>query len=270
MTDRSAPSWDNTDASRRPVLGVIACNRVVGGEIASSVMRRYLESASRFMNASLVIVPSLPEFVDAPYLASMIDGCLLTGSPSNIAADRYGDPDATAEGPFDEERDEVVLRMISEMIKVGKPVLGICRGLQEINVALGGTLQRDLAASGKYILHHAPADHVHDAMFKHSHEVLLTHGGVLASSLGRTSLVVNSVHYQGIDRLAADLSVEATAPDGLIEAVSTRINQSPILAVQWHPEWQTHNHPESQALFRLFGEILRGKPFPARNVTSIS
>jgi Predicted glutamine amidotransferases len=237
---------------------------MIGGETGASVMRRYLEAAAKYMDASLVIIPSLPDCIDVQRLAAMIDGCLLTGSPSNIAAQRYGAPDAAAEGPFDEERDEVVFRIISEMTKLGKPILGICRGLQEINVALGGTLRRDLGVSERAIRHHAPADAALDEMFSHSHEVDLAPDGILSSSLRKTSIVVNSVHYQGIDRLARGLSIEATAPDGIVEAVSGQFGPSSILAVQWHPEWKTERNSESQALFRLFSEILRGTPLPER------
>lgn len=262
--DLSTASKHISPERQKPVLGVIACNRAVGGETGASVMRRYLEAAAKYMDASLVIIPSLPDCIDVQRLATMIDGCLLTGSPSNIAARRYGTPDAIAEGPFDEERDEVVLRVISEIVKLDKPILGICRGLQEINVAFGGTLRRDLAGSERIVQHHAPADAALDAMFSHGHEVDLAPDGILSSSLRKTSIVVNSVHYQGIDRLAPNLSIEATAPDGVVEAVSGQLGLSSVLAVQWHPEWKTESNFESQMLFRLFGELLRGVPLPER------
>ncbi|NIX75026.1 gamma-glutamyl-gamma-aminobutyrate hydrolase family protein [Microvirga terricola] len=249
-------------AEKRPLLGVIACNRTVGEEIAASVMRRYLQAAARHMEASLVIVPSLPDYIDAPRLASTIDGILLTGSPSNIAARHYEGECADAEGPFDEDRDEVVKRLLEEVIKAGKPALGICRGLQEINVALGGTLRRDLATNDTFIPHHAPPEANLDAMFSCKHDVRLKGGGVLAQMYDAPSIIVNSVHYQGINRLAPDLHVEATAPDGLIEAVSARIGSSSILAVQWHPEWQADRNTHSQALLRHFGTLLRGESLP--------
>lgn len=261
---------NNSGESQRPLLGVIACNRMVAGEVAASVMQRYLLAAAEHMNASLVIIPSLPDFIEAPRLASMIDGCLLTGSPSNIASRFYGAPDAGAEGPFDERRDEVVRRLFLEMVEAGKPVLGICRGLQEVNVALGGTLRRDLATGSATLSHHAPADADMNSMFGHRHEIRLTEGGLLARALGASSIVVNSVHYQAIDRLAPGLSVEATAPDGVVEAVSARVGSSSVLAVQWHPEWQVHSNPESQALLRLYGNVLRGEVMPAQGGTLIS
>lgn len=248
-------------ARSKPLLGVIACNRTVAGEIASSVMRRYLVAAAGYMDASLVIIPSLPGFIDVPRLASLIDGLLLTGSPSNIASSRYGNLDPDAAGPFDEDRDEVVKRMLEALAIAGKPVLGICRGLQEINVALGGTLRRDLPTHEYSVSHHAPADADLDSMFSHGHVVHLKRGGILANLYERDEISVNSVHYQGIDCLGAGLTVEATAPDGLVEAVSARLGQAFLLAVQWHPEWRTHDNRESQALFQIFGDVLRGARF---------
>jgi putative glutamine amidotransferase len=181
---------------------------------------------------------------------------LLTGSPSNVATARYGDDGG--DGPFDEGRDEIALSMVERMIDAQKPVFGICRGFQEINVALGGTLRRDASANDDLIRHHAPDDVAFDAMFDHRHPLELESGGWLASAYGKPALDVNSVHYQGIGRLADGLSVEARAPDGLIEAYSARPNGAPLLAVQWHPEWGTEKDPDSQTYFHLLGKALRG------------
>jgi putative glutamine amidotransferase len=192
----------------------------------------------------------------AAEVAPRLDGILLTGSPSNVATARYGDDGG--DGPFDEGRDEIALSMVERMIDAQKPVFGICRGFQEINVALGGTLRRDASANDDLIRHHAPDDVGFDAMFDHRHPVELESGGWLASAYGKPALDVNSVHYQGIGRLADGLSVEARAPDGLIEAYSARPNGAPLLAVQWHPEWGTEKDPDSQTYFHLLGKALRG------------
>lgn len=243
-------------ADAKPLLGVIACNRMVGVEMGVSVLRRYLESSARYMDASLVIIPSLPEFLDAPRLAGMIDGLLLTGSPSNVAGQRYR-LDAPGEGPFDVERDESVMRMVEAMAARARPVFGICRGLQELNVAMGGTLRRDLSDEGGQLAHHAPQNASLEEMFAWSHPVALTPGGRLAGHFGGDGLDVNSVHYQGVDKLAPGLKVEARAPDGIVEAVSGENGGSQVLAVQWHPEWQAARHVKSQKLFALFGQMLR-------------
>ena len=240
----------------RPVLGVIACNRQVGTEPAQAVMERYIRAAMTYADVAALIIPSLPDLMTAAEVAPRLDGILLTGSPSNVATARYGDDGG--DGPFDEGRDEIALSMVERMIDAQKPVFGICRGFQEINVALGGTLRRDASANDDLIRHHAPDDVSFDAMFDHRHPVELESGGWLANAYGKPALDVNSVHYQGIGRLADGLSVEARAPDGLIEAYSARPNGAPLLAVQWHPEWGTEKDLDSQTYFHLLGKALRG------------
>ena len=240
----------------RPVLGVIACNRMVGSEVAQAVMNRYIRAAMIYADVAALIIPSLPDLMTAADVAPRIDGILLTGSPSNVATRLYGEDGG--DGPFDDGRDEIAISMVNRMIDAQKPVFGICRGFQEINVALGGTLRRDTSASDDLIRHHAPDDISFDAMFDHRHAVDLTDGGILASAYAKSALDVNSVHYQGIGKLADGLNVEARAPDGLVEAYSARPNGAPLLAVQWHPEWETENDPDSQTYFHLLGKALRG------------
>jgi putative glutamine amidotransferase len=241
----------------RPVLGVIACNRMVGTESAQAVMDRYIRAAMTYADVAALIVPSLADLMSAAEIAPRLDGILLTGSPSNVATRRYGEDGG--EGPFDDARDEIALSMVDRMIAAQKPVFGICRGFQEINVALGGTLRRDTSASDELIRHHAPDGVAFDAMFSHRHPVEIEAGGVLAAAYKKPVMDVNSVHYQGIGKLAEGLSVEARAPDGLVEAYSARPNGAPLLAVQWHPEWGTENDPDAQTYFHLLGKALRGE-----------
>ncbi|WP_395634576.1 gamma-glutamyl-gamma-aminobutyrate hydrolase family protein [Sphingorhabdus sp.] len=240
----------------RPVLGVIACNRMVGSEVAQAVMNRYIRAAMIYADVAALIIPSLPDLMTAAEVAPRIDGMLLTGSPSNVATRLYGDEGG--DGPFDDGRDEIAMSMVDRMIDARKPVFGICRGFQEINVALGGTLRRDTSANDTLIRHHAPDDVDFDAMFDHRHPVELADGGMLSSAYAKGALDVNSVHFQGIGTLADGLTVEARAPDGLIEAYSARPNGAPLLAVQWHPEWGTENDVDSQTYFHLLGKALRG------------
>ena len=126
-------------------------------------------------------------------------------------------------------------------------------------LALGGTLRRDTSANDTLIRHHAPDDVDFDAMFDHRHPVELADGGMLSTAYAKGALDVNSVHFQGIGTLADGLTVEARAPDGLIEAYSARPNGAPLLAVQWHPEWGTENDADSQTYFHLLGKALRGE-----------
>ena len=241
----------------RPVLGVIACQRTVGTEPAQAVMERYIRSAMVHADVAALIVPSLPDLMSAAEVAPRLDGILLTGSPSNVDPARY--QDEGGDGPFDPGRDEIALTLVQRMIDAGRPVFGICRGFQEINVALGGTLRRDTSASADLLRHHAPDEASFDAMFDHLHPVHLTEGGMLAAALGKTDLPVNSVHYQGVGDLAPGLDVEARAPDGLVEAYSARPNGAPLVAVQWHPEWDADRNPDSAAFFHLLGRAMRGE-----------
>lgn len=247
----------------RPVLGIIACNRMVGTEVAQAVMNRYIRAAVRHADVAALIVPSLPDLMSAAEVAPRLDGILLTGSPSNIGPARYGEGEGESggggDGPFDDHRDAIAMGLVSTMIDAAKPVFGICRGFQEINVALGGSLRRDTSVNEALIRHHAPDGVGFDAMFDHRHPVALAKGGMLERAYGKAALDVNSVHYQGIGRLADGLTAEAHAPDGLVEAYSARPNGAPLLAVQWHPEWATDADPDSQTYFHLLGKALRGE-----------
>ena len=245
----------------RPILGVICCTRTVGVEPAQAVMNRYVIAAMAYGDVAALLVPSLPELMSAREVAPRLDGLLLTGSPSNVEPARYGQAGAAdTEGPYDPGRDAMTAGLVEAMLELGRPVFGVCRGLQELNVAFGGTLRRDMSRSADLLPHHAPDGADFDAMFAHEHEVALTPGGVLQRGLGRDRLSVNSVHFQGVDRLGVSLNVEARAPDGVVEAFSAQVNGAPVVAVQWHPEWRTADNPDSQAFFRLLGRALRGEP----------
>ncbi len=239
-----------------PIVGIMACNRSVGIENAHAVMERYVRAAVTFGDCGALLIPPIEQGFSAAALTRRLDGLMLTGSPSNLQSDLYGD--SGGDGPFDEGRDAVSLAMIECMITSGKPVFGICRGFQEINVVLGGSLRRDVGKQAA-LAHHAADDVPFNAMFDHHHRVDLAPGGILRSAFGRDHAEVNSVHYQGVERLGEGLHVEATAPDGLVEAFSANISGAQVLGVQWHPEWQPEKHADSQVFFRLMGRALRGQ-----------
>lgn len=240
--------------ARKPVIGVLCCNEVVERPI-QAVASRFIEPLSRVSNATVLLVPALPDILDADALADRLDGLLLTGSRSNVAAARYGG--AVDGGPLDEARDAVALRLAEAMIEAGRPVFGICRGLQELNVLFGGTLTHDLAHH-----HRNEAGCSFEELFDHAHDVRLSEAGILAAATGERELRVNSVHWQGIDRLGGGLDVEAVSTDdGLIEAFSARPCGGQVLAVQWHPEWHAGHHG-SRAFFGLIGAALLGDGAP--------
>lgn len=235
----------------KPILGITCCVREVNGEPAQTVISRYVRAVARHADVIPLLVPAIPDLLDVRQVAERLDGLLLTGSPSNIGPEHYGDGAVENGGPLDPARDATSLPLIDLMIGRGLPVFGICRGHQELNVALGGTLQRDLSH------HHAPENASLKQMFGHSHEVNLVPGGLLRRALGKDRVTVNSVHYQAIDCLAPGLAVEAQSDDGIIEAVSGRMNGAPVLGVQWHPEWDTEKNEASRTLFSMFGRALR-------------
>ncbi len=248
----------------RPVLGVISCNRTVESQSAQTVMTRYLVSALKYADTAALLVPAMPELMHAKEVAPRLDGILLTGTPSNLDPKRYGVLVDDAPGPFDPGRDEMTAHLIEGMLELGKPVFGICRGFQELNVAFGGTLRRDMADHPDLIPHHAPSDKSFAESFEHVHPVSLEEGGVLKRAYGQDRLDVVSVHYQGVDKLGAGLNVEARAPDGVVEAISADVNGATVLAVQWHPEWKASENPQSQKFFELLGRALRREPLVAR------
>ena len=245
----------------RPVVGVIACGREVEGEPAQAVKHRYLEALERHAGAVPLIVPSNQSTTHAADIVGRLDALMLTGSNSNIAPRHYG-ASHPGEAPVDDGRDDMSQALIHAAITAGKPVFGICRGLQEINVALGGTL-RDLRIAGSGVVHHAPPGAALDDMFAFAHPVRVVPGSMLQRFTERENLEVNSVHFQAIDRLAKGLTVNATSADGIIEAVSATHTPAPVFAVQWHPEWRPQGRPHDLAFWHYLGEAARAHYLPA-------
>lgn len=245
----------------KPVIGVIACNRPVEGEPAQAVKHRYLEALEQFADCVPLIVPSNQSEAHAAEIIARLDAILLTGSNSNIHPSRYGS-DLAAQAPHDAGRDQFGSALIHAAMTAAKPVFGICRGLQEINVALGGSL-RDLRAGAGADGHHAHADAELAEMFAHDHDVDVATGSMLQRYAGGDRLRVNSVHFQVVDRLGQGLVVNARGPDGVIEAFSTSHTPAPVFAVQWHPEWRPAERPHDLAFWHFVGETARANYMPA-------
>ena len=246
-------------APRKPVVLVPCDNRVYGDRPMQVLLQRYSDALRD--QAEVLTVPLLctgKEDVEA-YLA-MADGIMLTGSPSNVHPSHFGQDVLDPSLPLDPARDSITLPLIHRAIEVGLPILAICRGLQEINVALGGSLHQAVQT--------LPGRHDHrgakgrsgattDEAYALAHPVTAVAGGHLADIIGAQPVGVNSVHGQGIDRLAADLTAEAFAPDGQIEAVSIATHPGFSLAVQWHPEWKPLESAASLQIFSAFGNACR-------------
>jgi putative glutamine amidotransferase len=240
--------------SKRPLVGVICCMRNPEDPV-QGVAERYLRAAP-FVGADFVLVPSMPDIMDARSILGRLDGILLTGSPSNVAPHLYGSTN-DGNGPFDPGRDGMAFRLIAESAELDRPVLGICRGFQEIAVAYGATLRRDLGEAEREQIHHTAPGLPLEDMFALEHRVDLAPGGVLARVMGAPSIVVNSAHFQGVSDLGSKLAVEAASADGVIEGVRPESGER-ILAVQWHPEWRIADNPRSRELFAWFGLLLQG------------
>lgn len=242
-------------AARKPVIGLMCGNEVAGRPI-QAVATRFIEPLVTLCGANVVIVPAIREAVDPASMADMLDGLLLTGGRSHVAPAQYGDTDAAAPCVSDPERDAVALSLGGKMIERGKPVYGICRGMQEINVLFGGSL----TCLGGLPRHHRGSwDEDYESLFGHHHPVDLTPGGRLAGQGVYRRVEVNSVHQQGIDRLGYGLVVEARdSEDGLIEGFRAPGCGADVLAVQWHPEWDVAHCQVARRFFSLLGESARG------------
>jgi putative glutamine amidotransferase len=238
--------------SRRPLVGVLCCNEVSGRPIQAAATR-FIAPLRTIADAAVVLVPAVSDPDDITALAGTLDGLLLTGSRSHVSPKRYNSAQPLAEAQRDEERDEVALRLSEAMIEVGRPVFGICRGFQEINVLFGGSLSPQVCSG-----HHRGSELPYDDQFDHHHAIELTPHGVLHGAAGCRRAIVNSVHEQGVDRLGAGLIVEAVASDdGLVEAISARPCGGAVMAVQWHPEWNVDECTPNRAFFDLFRSALR-------------
>lgn len=231
---------------------VPACNRVLGQHPFHVAGKKYVD-AVRLAGALPLIVPSVePQQIDT--LLDLADGILLTGSPSNVHPQLYGEPVHDSKLPLDPGRDGWTLPLIARALERGIPLLGICRGFQEANVALGGSLFQAVQEQPGKMDHRAPEGESAERQYAPAHAVQVQAGGLMERWFGPAAqLQVNSVHGQGINRLAPGLRVEALAPDGLVEAFS--VEQAPAfsLCVQWHPEWLAADNPVSVTLLKAFG-----------------
>ena len=192
-----------------------------------------------------------------PDLLALVDGVVLTGSPSNVHPSHFDEPVADPSLPLDPDRDSLTLTLVRAAVAAGVPLLGICRGFQEINVALGGSLhQRVHQVPG--LMDHRDPDHLPlDQQYAPSHPVELVPGSVFEQWAGARTAQVNSLHGQGINRLAPGLRALAHAPDGLVEAFGVEGATTFAYAVQWHPEWRCWENPFYSAIFKAFGDAVR-------------
>ena len=243
----------------KPLVGITCCNKAFGeyGTRNHAASDSYVRAVDWVVGAVPVLVPANGEAADVPTLVARLDGLILTGSRSNVSPALYGGiahPEGT---PIDPRRDAVTMALIRRALAEGLPLLAICRGFQELNVALGGTLHQRLQDLPGRLDHSAP-DHPDAAVrVAKRHEVRLAVDGTMRRLLGRDSVMVNSLHNEGVDRLASTLAVEGTAPDGTVEAVRVADASGWTLGCQWHPEADAETDGSSRAIFRAFGDAVR-------------
>jgi putative glutamine amidotransferase len=245
--------------SRQPIIGVSACTKQIGHNIYHTAGDKYLQAIIHVVNGLPVIIPALGEQLDQAFLLQQLDGLVFTGSPSNVEPHHYAGDASEPGTAHDAARDSTTLPLIKAAIAAGIPVLGICRGFQEMNVAFGGTLYQKVQEVAGYMDHREPEGLPADQQYGLRHALQVQPGGLLASIGLPDEIQVNSIHGQGVQRLAPGLHVEALAPDGLIEAFSVSGAKSFALGVQWHPEWQVRSNPNYLAIFQAFGEACRKK-----------
>ncbi|WP_323123273.1 gamma-glutamyl-gamma-aminobutyrate hydrolase family protein [Burkholderia alba] len=243
-----------------PVVGICADRTIVGPHPVHTAGEKYINAIVDGAGALAVVLPALGTRQPADAVFAAVHGLLFTGSYSNVEPDRYGGP-ASAPGTLhDAARDATTLPLIRAAIEVGVPVLAICRGLQELNVAYGGTLHQQVHAVCGFADHREDKGDPLDIQYGPAHAVRLAPGGVLQRLAGgAVDAEVNSLHGQGIDQLGYGLAMEAQASDGLIEAVGMPGAPAFVLGVQWHPEWQFASNPLSREIFAAFGAACRAR-----------
>lgn len=239
-------------ANTVPLIGVSACRQQVGKNSSHTVGDKYVEAAGY---AGLpLILPARDGGSDSQALLAPLNGILFSGSPSNVEPHHYNGAPSVAGTRHDLARDRLTLPLLQAAIAAGVPVLCICRGFQELNVALGGSLHQRVHELPGYRDHREAQEAALEVQYSPSHPVRVSPGGMFERIGLPAQFEVNSLHSQGIDRLAPGLRVEACAPDGLIEAVSMPDAPGFVLGVQWHPEWRFAENPVSLRLFQAFRE----------------
>jgi putative glutamine amidotransferase len=241
----------------RPVIGIPADRRMIGPHPFHAVGEKYIAAVVQAADCLPLLIPVLETPLDVTEVLARVDGIFFTGSPSNVEPHHYAGPASEPGTLHDPHRDATTLSLIPRAISMGVPVLGVCRGFQEMNVAMGGTLHQRLHEVPGLEDHREDKDEPLDVQYAPSHDVLLEPQGLLARLAGQDRIQVNSLHGQGVDRLGPDLAVEARAPDGLVEAFRVKSAPAFALAVQWHPEWQVMTNEFSKALFAEFGRAAR-------------
>lgn len=255
---------------RRPVVGIIGNTSLINQEYPVHAGGTSNSTAIADVAGCLpLIIPSDPRLVSVDELLDLCDGFLLTGGRPNVHPEEYGEEETPAHGTFDRCRDAITLPLIRACVERGQPFFGICRGFQEVNVALGGSLYPEIRDLPGRMNHRMPPDGTIEEKFALRHCVTFTPGGPFHRLMGAEQVMTNSLHGQGIARAGTGIVIDGTAPDGTPEAIYVKDAPGFTLSVQWHPEYNAASDPVSRPLFEAFGAAAaawasRAIPVPLR------
>lgn len=242
-------------AHRRPRIAMVADTKMLGPHAFDAVGRKYIQAVTDVVGAQVILIPSLPGAAYVGEILDLADGLLFTGSVANVHPSRYGsDAPPVLPNKLDPDRDALSLPLLNAAIDHGMPLFCICRGFQELNVALGGTLSQALQNEPGNLDHREDLSMPLEVQYGPAHALALS--GWFADIIGKPAIQVNSLHGQGIANLAPRLLAEAVAPDGVIEGVRVADSRAFAIGCQWHPEWQARQNPDSVRLFEAFRDQL--------------
>ncbi|WP_170753022.1 gamma-glutamyl-gamma-aminobutyrate hydrolase family protein [Ruegeria lacuscaerulensis] len=241
----------------RPIVGIIGNSYLLDDQYPTHAGGTMNSDAVANVSGCLpMLIPADPRYVSVEELLDVCDGFLLTGARPNVHPEEYGESATDAHGDFDRARDAIALPLVRACVERGQPFFGICRGFQEVNVAMGGTLYPEIRDLPGRMNHRMPPDGTLEEKFALRHIVTLSEGGVFHRLMDATEVMTNTLHGQGIKTVGHRVVVDGHAPDGTPEAIYIKDAPGFTLSVQWHPEWDAENDPVSRPLFKAFGEAV--------------
>jgi putative glutamine amidotransferase len=244
-------------AMQKPLIAIAADTRFHDGYTWHGAPQTYLEAAAEVAQTTPLVVPAFGERLDLDAVLDVVHGVLATGSKTNVHPSHYSVPPSAAHEPYDEARDATSIPLLRRAIERGIPVLAICRGFQELNVAFGGSIATEIQELSGRMDHRAAVSDDQTERFKIHQDVFVREGSCLASIIDAGTVKVNSLHRQAVERLGTGLAVEAVAADGTIEAVSVTGAKAFAVGVQWHPEYWAKTDTPSGKILKAFGDAAR-------------
>ena len=256
----------------RPVIGIIGNHHLINDQYATHAGGTMTSQAVAEVSGGLpLVIPADPRFVCIKELMEVCDGFLFTGGRPNVHPEEYGEQETAAHGAFDRARDAVALPLIRACVARGQPILGVCRGFQELNVAMGGSLYPEIRDLPGRMNHRMPPDGTLEEKFALRHPVRFTENGPFHKLFGATEVMTNTLHGQGIKQAGKQIVIDGYAPDDTPEAIYVAGAPGFTMSVQWHPEYRAAQDPVSRPLFAAFGSAARAwaegrRPMPVADV----